>query len=122
MVPPVETGMVAAREPVTELLLESPAGPIPVRAEVRGGKVTGVTFENVPGFAVHLDAPIEVPQLGKVIVDVAYGGMFYVIADAEPLGLRLVHPDSNLGGWLNSSYPSARAGENSGHTRRFGGS
>ena len=32
------------------------------------------------------------PQLGTVTVDVAYGGMFYVIADAEPFGFRLT-PD-----------------------------
>ena len=88
----LETGMLAMREPFTELVLESPAGLIPVRAEVRGGKVTQVTFENVPAFAVHLDAKVEVPTLGTVMVDVAYGGMFYVISDAEPLGLSLT-PD-----------------------------
>lgn len=88
----IETGMVEAQEPVTELVLESPAGLIAVRAEVERGKVKNVTFENVPAFAVHLDAPIEVPELGTVSVDVTYGGMFYVIADAEPLGLRLT-PD-----------------------------
>jgi len=85
----IETGMVPSREPLTELLLESPAGLIPVKAEVHNGKVKSVTFENVPGFAVHLDAEIEVPELGTVIVDVAYGGMFYVIADADQFGLRL---------------------------------
>ncbi len=88
----IETGMVEATEPVTELTLESPAGFIRVKAEVRDGKVKAVTFENVPAFAVHLDAPVEVPELGTVSVDVAWGGMFYVIADAEPLGLRLT-PD-----------------------------
>ena len=88
----IETGMVESQEPVTELILESPAGLISVRAEVEGGKVKSVTFENVPAFAVHLNTPVEVPELGTVIVDVAYGGMFYVIADAEPLGLRLT-PD-----------------------------
>jgi proline racemase len=88
----IETGMVACQEPVTELVLESPAGLIAVRAVVEGGKVKSVTFENVPAFAVHLDAPVEVPELGTVMVDVSYGGMFYVIADAEPLGFRLT-PD-----------------------------
>jgi len=85
----IETGMVEHSEPTTELLLESPAGPIAVRADVKDGKVQRVTFENVPAFAVHLDAQIEVPELGSVTVDVAYGGMFYVIADADQLGLRL---------------------------------
>jgi proline racemase len=86
----IETGMVPVEEPVTELVLEAPAGLIPIRAEVANGKVTGVTFENVPAFAVHLDAELEVPTLGRVVVDVAYGGMFYVIAEAEQFDLKLV--------------------------------
>jgi proline racemase len=86
----LETGMVPMREPVTELTLESPAGLIAVQAECGGGKVRRVTFRNVPAFAVHLDKQIDVPHVGKVTVDVAYGGMFYVISEAAPLGLRLV--------------------------------
>jgi proline racemase len=88
----LETGMLPMQEPVTELTLETPAGLIRVRADCAGGKVQRVTFRNVPSFAVYLDRMVDVPQLGKVKVDVAYGGMFYVIADAEPLGLRLT-PD-----------------------------
>jgi len=88
----LETGMVPMREPVTELTLESPAGLIRVRADCAGGKVRQVTFRNVPAFAVHLDRQIDVPHLGAVTVDVAYGGMFYVLSEAEPLGLRLT-PD-----------------------------
>jgi proline racemase len=88
----LETGMIEMIEPVTELTLESPAGLIRVTAQCADGKVRGVTFRNVPSFATHLDVPVEVPHLGTVIVDVAYGGMFYVIADAEQFGLRLT-PD-----------------------------
>src|SRR5215831_16371447 len=85
----IETGMVKATEPLTQLKLETPAGLIAVDAEVRDGKVKRVTFRNVPAFATHLDARVEVPGMGTVTVDVAWGGMFYVIADAEPLGLRI---------------------------------
>ena len=88
----IETGMVRVEEPRTSLVLETPAGLIKVQADVAAGKVKRVTFENVPAFAVHTDATIEVPTIGRVTVDVAWGGMFYVIADAEPLGLELV-PD-----------------------------
>jgi proline racemase len=88
----LETGMIPMVEPVTELALESPAGLIRVRADCANGKVTGVTFRNVPSFATHIDAVVEVPELGTVAVDVAYGGMFYVIADAEKFGFRLT-PD-----------------------------
>lgn len=88
----LETGMIPMIEPVTELVLEAPAGLIRLRCECRDGKVTSVTFRNVPAFATHLDAPVEVPTLGTVVVDVGYGGMFYVIAEAEHFGLRLT-PD-----------------------------
>ncbi len=88
----LETGKVPMCEPVTELTLESPAGLIRVRADCAGGKVRQVTFRNVPAFAVHLDKQIDVPHLGKATVDVAYGGMFYVIAEAAAFGLRLA-PD-----------------------------
>jgi proline racemase len=85
----IETGMVPAVEPVTHLKLETPAGLIGVEAEVTNGKVRKVTFRNVPAFATHLDAAVEVPGIGTIHVDVAYGGMFYVIADASRLGFRL---------------------------------
>ena len=88
----VETGMVPVTEPVTELTLETPAGLVGVSVEVRDGKAGKVTFRNVPAFAVHLDREIEVPELGKVRVDVAWGGMFYVIAEAADVGVELT-PD-----------------------------
>lgn len=87
----LETGMIPMQEPVTEFQLEAPAGLIGIRAECHNGKVTQVTFRNVPAFAAHLDAVIEVPELGKVTVDVAWGGMFYVIADVRQFeGLKLI--------------------------------
>ena len=88
----IETGMVKVTEPITRLKLETPAGLIGIEAEVRDGKCRKVTFRNVPAFATHLDAKVEVRGLGCVTVDIAWGGMFYVIADAEPLGFRLT-PD-----------------------------
>src|SRR5579859_3126698 len=56
----IETGMVKVEEPVTRLKLDTPAGLIGVEAEVRDGKVTRVTFRNVPAFATHIAAPVEV--------------------------------------------------------------
>jgi len=85
----LETAMVPMTEPITELTLEAPAGLIGIRAECSDGKVTAVHFTNVPAFALHLDVPIEVPTLGTVAVDIAWGGMFYAIADADALGVDL---------------------------------
>jgi proline racemase len=86
----LEMGMLPMREPVTELTLEAPAGLIRITAECRDGKVKSVKFRNVPAFAAHLDAVIDVPHLGKVRVDVGWGGMFYVMADVRQFrGLEL---------------------------------
>ncbi len=85
----LETGIVPMNEPVTELTLETPAGLVGVRATCANGKVTGVAIQNVPAFAMALDLEIEVPHLGPVLVDIAWGGMFFVIADADALGIEL---------------------------------
>lgn len=84
-----ETGRVQTREGWNQLRLETPAGMIGVEVEMRRGKALQVRFENVPAFAVHLGVAVDVPQVGTVTVDVAWGGMFYVIADARALGLEL---------------------------------
>jgi len=88
----IETGMVPVTEPVTTFVLEAPAGLIEITARVEGGKATSITFTNVPAFAVHLGVPVEIPEIGTVATDIAWGGMFYAIADAEQFGLRLT-PD-----------------------------
>jgi proline racemase len=85
----LETGIVPMIEPITELTLEAPAGLIGVRADCADGKVTRVNFTNVPSFAVHLDVDVVVPELGSVTVDIAWGGMFYAIADGDVLGVDL---------------------------------
>ena len=86
----IETGMVKKEEPITRFNLESPAGLISVQAEVVNGKVKNVTFENVPSFSLYSDVILTVPEIGKVNVDVAYGGMFFVIMESQDLGLKLI--------------------------------
>ncbi len=85
----LETGILPMVEPVTEFTLETPAGLVRIHAECSDGKVTRVRFLNVPAFAVHLDAEIDVPGYGRATVDVAWGGMFYVIAEAAQFGLEI---------------------------------
>ena len=85
----LETGMVELREPETHLRLEAPAGVVEVRARCRNGRVESVELTNVPAFAEHLDAPLEVDGMGTVTVDVAFGGMWYAIADAAALGFAI---------------------------------
>src|SRR4051812_38782119 len=86
------TGMVEMTEPVTHLVLEAPAGLVRVTADCADGRVERITFQNVPSFATHLDAAVEVPGVGTVTVDVAYGGAFMAFVDAAALGFAIV-PD-----------------------------
>jgi proline racemase len=86
----VEHGRVPAREPVTEVVLDTAAGLVTARVAVARGRVTAVTIRNVPSYAVALDARVEVDGLGPVAFDLAYGGHFYAIVEAAPLGLDLV--------------------------------
>src|SRR5579871_3680154 len=85
----LETGMVEMREPETTLRLEAPAGVVEVTARCAGGKCESVELTNVPSFVDRLDAALEVDGLGTLTVDVAFGGMWYAIADAEALGFDL---------------------------------
>ncbi|KAL6853052.1 hypothetical protein ACO1O0_007604 [Amphichorda felina] len=85
----LETGMIPMKEPVTELKLDTAAGLVSVTAECGGGKCRSVSFDNVPAFVAALDLPIDVPGLGSVSVDVAWGGMWYALVDAASVGLRV---------------------------------
>ncbi len=85
----LETGMVAMTEPETTLRLEAPAGVVEVRAACRDGRCESVELTNVPCFADRLDTQLEVDGIGTIHVDVAFGGMWYAIADAAALGFAL---------------------------------
>ncbi len=88
----LEMGILPMTEPVTNLVLESPAGLIRLECTCAEGKVTSVRLINQPAFVYHLDAAIEVEGLGTLTVDVAWGGMSYVLADAKSAGFALA-PD-----------------------------
>jgi proline racemase len=90
----VATGMVRAIEPLTTVVIETPAGLVTCEVEVQGGRIGGVSFVNVESFLLHRDARLVVERLGELQVEVAYGGDFYVIVDADPLGIQLA-PDND---------------------------
>ncbi|MCB1396955.1 MAG: proline racemase family protein [Rhodobacter sp.] len=103
----LETGILPMVEPVTDLVLEAPGGLIRVRAECVDGRVQRVHVTNVPSFAGRLDAPLEVPGIGTLTVDTAYGGDSFVVVDAQALGFDLT-PDeardlAELGGRITSN-------------------
>ena len=87
----VELGMVPRTEPVTKVVLDTPAGQITLDVEYQDGKVGEVTLANVPAFVYATDVEIPLPSLGgkKVRLDISYGGNFFAIVKAEDLGFSL---------------------------------
>lgn len=85
----LETGMVKMEEPLTKMTLDTAAGLVTVKAECSNGKCRSVEFENAPSFVLGLDVAIDVPDLGKVFVDVAYGGMMFAFVNVASVGYTL---------------------------------
>lgn len=88
----LDAGIMHMVEPETTMLLEAPGGLVPVRALCRNGKAERIFVQNLPSFAQRLDAPLDVPGLGTLTVDTAYGGDSFVFVDAQALGFALT-PD-----------------------------
>jgi proline racemase len=88
----IETGLVRKDGDNPQLTINVPAGKIRAQAIQENGKVREVSFLNVPSFLYLRDAQVEVPGIGRVPFDVAYGGAFYAFVEAGPLGLSLT-PD-----------------------------
>jgi proline racemase len=83
----VETGLVEITEPITTIRLDTPAGLVVAEVAVRDGAARAVTIRNVPSFTHTLDATVEVPGVGEVTYDLAYGGNFYAIVPLHRFGL-----------------------------------
>ena len=88
----IETGLVPAVEPYTEVVLDAPAGIIRTKAEVKNGKVLNVTLTNVPAFLYKENLTTTVDGR-EVKYDIAFGGSFFALVDAEQFGWT-VDPDS----------------------------
>jgi len=89
----LETGMVPMMEPLSEFTLHTPAGLVGVQAECSAGKATRVLLRNAPSFLrpEDMDIEVDVPGgVGKVRLDVAFGGMWYAVVDAASVGLRIL--------------------------------
>ncbi|MGB0523006.1 MAG: 4-hydroxyproline epimerase [Flammeovirgaceae bacterium] len=65
------------------LRLETPAGLVTVNYTQENGKVKSVKLTNIPSFLAAKELPVYCPNLGELIVDVAYGGNFYAIIDPQ---------------------------------------
>ena len=89
----LETGMLPVKGTQTTVKLDTPAGLVTAHARVRDGRVGSVAFENVPSFVYELDQTVDVPGIGRVRYDVAFGGAFYAYCQSAELGVGLEPSD-----------------------------
>ena len=88
----LDTGIIPMVEPVTHLKLEAPAGLVEITAQCSNGKANRITLRNVPAFADRLQVPLEVEGHGTILVDTAFGGDSFVMAEAKSFGFDML-PD-----------------------------
>jgi proline racemase len=79
--------------PETRVKIDAPSGLVTAYARVSEGRVKSVYFHNVPSFVLVLDETVDVPGLGKIHYDIAYGGAFYAFVQAEAVGARCIPED-----------------------------
>ncbi|HJS85751.1 MAG TPA: 4-hydroxyproline epimerase [Acetobacteraceae bacterium] len=73
-------------EPAEEgrLALDTPAGRVQAEYRRDGRFIESVRIHNVPAYLAAADVRVDVPELGEIALDIAYGGNFYAIIDPQP--------------------------------------
>ncbi len=77
----IEMKWITVMEGDNMIKIDAPCGRITSFAHIKNGEITGVRFHCVPSFVVGLDKTIEVPNIGTITYDLAYGGAFYAYVD-----------------------------------------
>ena len=86
----LDSGIILMEEPETTMILEAPGGLVRIRAACLDGKAHSITLENLPSFPGVMDAGLDVPGVGRLPVDTAFGGDSFVVVPAERFGFELV--------------------------------
>lgn len=92
----VETGMVEVTEPITDIVLEAPAGLVKAKVRVENGKAKEVSVINVPSFLYKKDVQVELPNIGKVTFDISFGGSFFAIVKDSELKVEIRPENINV--------------------------
>jgi len=85
----VETGLVPVKEPITEVVLEAPAGIITTKVWVEKGKAREVCITNVPAFIYKENVQVELEKFGTFNVDISFGGSFFALVDINAVGMKI---------------------------------
>lgn len=85
----LETGIITMKEPITVLHIDTPAGLVKATAQCKDGKCERVSLDMNPSFAIDLDVKIDVDGIGQVMVDIAFGGVFYGLIDVAQFNMDI---------------------------------
>lgn len=86
----IKMGIVKAEDNEIEIIVETPAGLVITRASIKDGEIEFVTVRNVPSFLYQSGVTLDIPEIGELNVDIAYGGNFFALVDASKLNLKIV--------------------------------
>jgi proline racemase len=89
----LDTGMIKVSGERPVIRMDTPAGRVTAYAQREGSRVVSVSFHNVPSFVYALDQTVDVPGLGRINYDLAFGGAFYAFCRAEEVGVDLTVAD-----------------------------
>ncbi len=89
----LDTGLIPIEGDAPQIKMDTPAGRVTAYARREAGSVVEVSFLNVPSFVYALDQTVQVPGLGEVRYDVAFGGAFYAFVQTEQVAVRLTRRD-----------------------------
>lgn len=85
----LDTGLIDKSGDNPVIKMDTPAGLVTAYAKRVNGRVAQVSFHNVPSFVYARDEVVDVPGIGSIRYDVAFGGAFYAFCRAEDLGVGL---------------------------------
>ena len=86
----IEMGFIQMVEPETTVKMDVPSGYIESFARINDGNVKDVRFQNVPSFVQSLDATIDIPDIGIIDYDLAFGGAYYAIVNVNQVNLKCI--------------------------------
>jgi len=78
----IEEGLVKPREP-GRVAIETPAGRVDVTYEEKDGYVDSVRLHNVASYLHEADVEVDVPGMGRLRVDISYGGNYYAVIEPQ---------------------------------------
>lgn len=86
----IETGRIEADGPERTVRVETLAGLVEATARITpDGHAESIEFRNAPARAGAVGLELEVPGAGGVVLDLAYGGLWYAVVGADALGLEI---------------------------------